>query len=173
MLELNQIIVHPRYGPGTITDKRTIERNGEPREYYCMELPDDDGMVFLPADRVDEAGLRPAEVDAALIERIMAREPQEMDSDHKKRQARLRKVLRGGEPRKLIQALRDLCWREQQRNLTTNDSHLKARTRERLERELALKAHIELSAAQQRLTAIIDRAMRQHQAELELEAEGA
>lgn len=162
MFERGEHVVHPRHGAGTIVGTRTIERDGVPCRYRCIELLDDQGTVMIPEDQLEQAGLRKAIADARLIRTIMRRSPKTLPDHYRLRQERLKAKIASGDPRQLIQALRDLCWRERHRSLSSTDIALKTRAFRLLAHELALKSALEVDAAQNRLDAIIRKAMQAH-----------
>jgi RNA polymerase-interacting CarD/CdnL/TRCF family regulator len=167
MFKPSEHIVHPRHGAGTMTGIRTIERDGEKCRYYCIELVDDRGTVMIPVDYIEEAGLRSAVVDVRLLRRVLRKPPVELPSDYRVRQSHLRKKIASGDPRQIIQAVRDLCWYERQRKLTSVDAQLKARALLLLTYELAVKSALDVEAARKRLNKIIRQAMQGHEVALE------
>ena len=53
MLEVGDAIVHLRYGAGTVTGTRTVTRDGEERQYYCIEIVNNAGTLLIPQDQID------------------------------------------------------------------------------------------------------------------------
>ncbi len=162
MFAPSEHIVHPRHGAGTMLGIRTIERDGETCRYYCIELVDGRGTVMIPDERIEEAGLRAAIVDARLIRRVMGKAPNELPDDYRTRQSHIRQQIASGDPRQMLQALRDLCWYERRHRLTSVDARLKSRIQLLLTYELAVKSALDVEAARQRLNRIIRQAMQGH-----------
>lgn len=159
MFDVGDCIVHPRYGAGTVIESRLIERKGEHRRYFCIELTNDRGTVMIPSEKVEEIGLRPIMVTETLIREVMSRQPVELSDNHRSRQADLEAKLKSRKPRLLLQALRDLDWRERTARLTNTDRKLKSSVQKRLIQEFALQAG---EQARTRIQEIILQAMDQH-----------
>ena len=164
MFETGDLIVHPRYGAGTIKGMEPLQFDGEERTYYCIELVGDQGRLMIPEERMDGAGLRTAIADVQLIRDIMGEPPQDLANDHRERQAKIETEIATGDPRQIIGALRDLAWRERHGKLTVADGRLKSRVLQMVACELALHLSFDVEIARERLTAIIHNAMQSHQA---------
>lgn len=165
MLNIGEQIVHPRYGAGTVMETRDVTYNGETREYICIELVGDRGTVMVQADFLDEVDFRTEITSIDLIKKIMTNTPSELSKDHRTRQTNLKKKIDSGMPRQIIQALRDLCWREHQRDngLSDSDTKLRKRAHRLIAQELALKPTRDLTSAAYALDKIILNAMKEHQ----------
>jgi CarD family transcriptional regulator len=162
MFKQGDHVVHPRHGAGTMLDPRIIKRDGEERCYHCIELVDDRGIVMIPEEHIEDAGLRRAVVDATLIQAIMHKSPGELPDHHRERHAHLQTQIASGDPGQIIQSLRDLCWREHRCTLNTSDTRLKTRALLLLTYELAAKSALDVEAAQRRIRAIIRTAIQTH-----------
>lgn len=55
---LNQSVVYPMHGVGTIKDIRTKEFNGEIIDYYEIHFPFNDMIFMVPVAKVDDFGIR-------------------------------------------------------------------------------------------------------------------
>lgn len=164
MLEVGDAIVHLRYGAGTVTGTRTVTRDGEERLYYCIEIVNNAGTLLIPQDQIDEADLRYALGDTTLIERVMENPPEELDDKHQIRQSAIEKKLHSRNPRLIVQALRDLTWRQYTGRLTGTDKRLRDSAFEKLVNELTLSTSMAADTARDRVNHIIEDAMQHHQA---------
>jgi RNA polymerase-interacting CarD/CdnL/TRCF family regulator len=155
-------VVHPRHGAGTMAGVRIIVRDGKKRRYHCVELIGDRGTVMIPEEHIADAGLRIAIADVDLIRNVMYALPDELPNDYRIRQSCIREKIASGDPRQLVQALRDLCWRERHKRLNATDTELKTRAFLLITYELAVKSALEVDAARRRLNGIIRKAMQAH-----------
>jgi len=155
-------IVHLRYGAGIVIEPRIIERDAETCEYFCIELCSDRGVLMIPVSNVDDDEIRLAMSDANLIREIMHTPPAPLVDDHRVRQNEIKAQIKSGDPRQLVQVLRDLCWREQIGKLTFTDSQLKDKVHRLLAQELALNPSVAIESARNRIAAIIENAMQTH-----------
>lgn len=163
-------IVHSRYGAGTVQNVRCIERDGQEQEYLSIELVEDRGTLLIPSDQLEDAELRPAMQDVALIRKVLRKPPEELADHHRTRQSRIESKLNSGDPRQIAQTLRDLCWREATDRLTHTDTRLKNRALKLLAEELALNPSFALQTAKQRLDNIVDKAIQAHMDSIPAEA---
>lgn len=140
-------IVHPNHGAGRIVSIKTWEINGVTRQYYNIELMNDHGMLMIPIEQAEEAGLRRATVDSERLTAVLNSEPNELDGDHRKRQADIAERIHSGDAELVTEALRDLAWREHTGNLTERDQKLKAEAEALVIGELALQPDLDLDSA--------------------------
>jgi len=57
--ETGDTVVYPHYGAGRIIDERTIERNGEEKEYFVVDIMLKQQTVMFPKNETEEVGVRP------------------------------------------------------------------------------------------------------------------
>ncbi|MCY3835598.1 MAG: hypothetical protein OXF83_04050 [Anaerolineaceae bacterium] len=163
MLKRGDRIVHIRHGAGIVQGMREMTFDGNQRQYYCIRLLASHGEVMLPIDSMEENEIRTDIVEEDFIRQVMNLTPEILANDYKVRQANIRRQLTSGTPSEIVQALRDLCWRERYRPLTSADSELKLKALRLVKEELALKLQIDIEEAAKRLNDIIADAMISHQ----------
>jgi RNA polymerase-interacting CarD/CdnL/TRCF family regulator len=162
MFKVGDKIVHQRHGAGTVIEPRTIDHDGQTREYFCIELSGDRGLLMVPRENVNEDEMRPALTDTDVIAAVLQKPPQELGNDHRVRQNTIRAKIKTRDPRQLAQALRDLCWREHTDKLTYTDSQLKDQVQRLLTQELALNPSLTPDAVRNRLNQMVKAAIAQH-----------
>jgi RNA polymerase-interacting CarD/CdnL/TRCF family regulator len=162
MFKVGDAIVHQRHGAGTVIEPRIIEHDGEKREYFCIELSGDRGLLMVPVENVNEDEIRPAITDTAMIDEVLHKPPQELGNDHRVRQNTIRAKIKTRDPRQLAQALRDLCWREHTDKLTYTDSQLKDQVQRLLTQELSLSPSMAPDSARAHLNDLVRKAMAAH-----------
>ena len=151
-------IVHPTYGAGVIEDTRDFIMDGDTQQYAVVHLTGGNHLL-LPMNRLEEIGVRPAGSSFEEVDQIFAKDPRELSTNPKIRQARIRKRVLGGNPLRLAEVLRDLAWYEQDQRLLTKDTIYQDRARHLLASELALRHDIEIDEAAQQLEAMLSRTM--------------
>jgi CarD family transcriptional regulator len=165
-------VVHPTHGAGIVTGMRTIEWDGEDREYVCIDLRDDNNStVMVPVEELDDSGLREAIDSLELVREVMFDTPRELHDHYRTRQANIKDRIDKGGPRELIQGLRDLCWREHKDRLTNTDKRLRMKLRKRLQHEIALDHEYTKATIRRKIKKIIREAMEHHADELGVEVE--
>lgn len=162
MFKTGDRIVHQRHGAGTVMEPRMIERDGERKEYFCIQLIGERGMLMVPAENVNTEEIRLAMLDTHLIKSILQETPEPLANDHRARQNKLKAQLKTRDPKELARALRDLCWRERTDKLTFTDAQLKDMAFRLLAQELALNPAYALDSARTQINLLIDKAMKAH-----------
>lgn len=160
------IIVHRRYGPGTVLGIRKIKRDGKKSNYFCVEMADNASTLMVPEKALNEDDMRLALSDMKLIKQVLFKQPEELSDNHRARQTSLEKKLSSREPRQIVQVLRDLHWRQFSSKLTSTDTRLQQRALRSLLDELVLQPKYSLTKAQEKLDALIEQAMAHHQGRL-------
>lgn len=162
MFQKGDVIVHPKYGAGTVSDIRTITLKGSERRYFCISLIHNRGELMIPEDRLEQAGLRLPLSDTTMLQTIMEAPPQVLEDDPRIRQQVIENRLNSGDYRLLMETLRDLCWREHIAKLSVKDRQLKESALNRLYEELTVSSTMTSETAKRTLGDIIESAMQQH-----------
>ena len=173
MYEVGEHVVHPRYGSGTVTEIKKFTVEGDEKRYVCIELVGDGGMAMIPISYLDDAGIREANTDLDLVENIMAKTPSELQDDYRKRQSEIERKLKGGNFRKMVQALRDLAYRERINKLSQGDMRLKDRLLTKIVHELSLNPRYKIASLKEKVQRIMLLATDTHEANHPEAAESA
>lgn len=173
MYEVGENVVHPRYGSGTVTEIRKFTVEGEEKRYVCIELVGDGGTAMIPISYLDDAGIREANTDLELVETIMGKVPNELQDDYRKRQSEIERKLKNGNFRKMVQALRDLAYRERVNKLSQGDMRLKDRLLTKIVHELSLNPRYKIASLKEKVQRITILAMDTHTADQQEAAESA
>jgi CarD family transcriptional regulator len=136
-------IVHPHHGGGEIVEIRRWAIADQERNYYCIELVNEDSTLMIPVAKAAEMGLRAAIHDLAPIEAILAAAPAALDNDYRKRQSTVAGKIKDGHAESLAEVIRDLAWREQSGDCTGRDLKLKAQAEDLLVSEIMLVPEID------------------------------
>lgn len=106
-------IVHSQYGIGQLKGVDVKGISGEDIKYYRIETSD--STFWVPFDQMDSDKLRPVSTSKEIEQAIAAlqKPPQEMSSNYKIRQIRIKEALVGNTPQAFARIIRDL--RAQQR----------------------------------------------------------
>jgi len=142
MFKVGDTVVHPDYGAGVVTDVKDIAFLGnEKKRYYSIELLSQRETTVMVAVRNEEkVGLRSPIAGPKLqrLWRILRAGPRTLPSDHNKRYALLKEKLQDGDILELAKVLRDLAWRQEERQgLTMRGKRLYEESLELLASEVA------------------------------------
>jgi RNA polymerase-interacting CarD/CdnL/TRCF family regulator len=161
MFTTGDIVVHKRYGAGTVVGMRTLQRKGKDRRYFCIEMAGEAGTLMIPDGNVESDDLRMALNDTTLIKEVLFNPPEDLTDDHRLRKTTIETKLSTRNPRQVVQVLRDLCWREKIAQLTTTDERLKRSALDTLLKELNLNP--KMQQAKQKVDDLIEQAMHHHE----------
>jgi CarD family transcriptional regulator len=164
MFKVGDTVVHPDYGAGVVRDVKNIAFLGnEKKRYYSIELLSQPETTVMVAVRNEEkVGLRSPISQSKLerVWRILRASPRTLPSDHSKRYALLKEKLHDGDIFEVARVLRDLAWRQKDRqSLTMRGKQLYEESLELLASEVAGALGSEFALAEvqiaERLTASI------------------
>ena len=119
MFEVGDAVVHPIRGAGMVTDIEELRRDDGNKAYYKIELL---GHVrtnlMIPVKDAAARGLRRAIRQSKLnqVWRVLRDSPEKLPADYKKRQALLEHRLVSGDLMQVVEAVRDLAWRQHKKN---------------------------------------------------------
>jgi CarD family transcriptional regulator len=119
------------------------------KHYYVIKVVDTRATAYIPIRKMDELGVRPAMSSRKLIQVLgtLRSVPTTLSNDYKERQKRVQEKLGTGLPVLVAETVRDLTWRRKRRYLTTRDTALLNRGRERLAAEMALATNVDVLEA--------------------------
>ena len=160
MFEKGQGIVHPMYGGGVIIDIQAVQVGEIASQYYRIDLING-GILMVPTELVEEAGLRPV-MDSEAIFDVLSAEPIELASNYRSRQARIKKKIKSGDPIQIAEALRDLAWRARAKKLSSRDMKLRFKARQLLCSELAVHFDANMHEAADQIDCVLAQCIESH-----------
>jgi CarD family transcriptional regulator len=133
-------VVHPYHGPGLVIGAEKKEFVEEAQRYYVIEIPAKELTVYVPVQRVDDSGLRPAISRGSFpgILEELGSKPRNLPEDYRERQEGIWERLRAAGPLQLAAIVRDLLWHKHLEHLTKKDTEYLDRGRHLLAAEMAL-----------------------------------
>jgi len=156
--EIGASVLHPRYGPGTLTSVKKVREDGEVKEYYVIQLTRTKGRLLTPVQTADKVGLHSPrrKRDRADLWRVLARDPNEMPSDFRKRRKEIKTTFRSGSLTDMGRVVRDLAWRQVEGEATTGDRRLLKRAKDLLAEELAAMGSMKKTEAAERVESALE-----------------
>lgn len=137
--KLNQKIVYPSQGVGTIVEIKEKVFRGEPHMYYIIFLDVSDMTVMIPVDKADELGLRaivnPEKAQAAID--MMGEDYEPITTDWKLRYQMNLELLKKGEIEDIASIVRCLYHRSKVKELPILERKLYDSAKKLLEDEIA------------------------------------
>jgi len=110
---INEKVVHPYHGAGVISDICMKDISGEMVECVVISLSGGRAGILLPADAVEESGLRRVSSDGDIDEAmdILSQEGKELPKDWRRRIDVLKERVNSGDPVTIATAIRDVLGR--------------------------------------------------------------
>ncbi|MCR4789665.1 MAG: CarD family transcriptional regulator [Treponemataceae bacterium] len=137
--KVNQKIVYPSQGVGTITEIKEKEFRGEKHLYYIIFLDYSDMTVMIPVDKADELGLRAIvssdEAEAAI--EMMGQDYEPITTDWKLRYQMNLELLKKGSITNIASIVRCLYHRSKIKELPIQERKLYDSAKKLLEDEIA------------------------------------
>jgi CarD family transcriptional regulator len=154
---INDKVIHPRHGAGTITSIQQRGPENETKSYYVIEIPAQRLTIYVPSQQMEQIGVRPA-ITQAKVPRVLdtlSSAPHRLPENREERQEEIGEKLGTGHVMQMAEVVRDLTWRRLQSHLTKKDSEYLSRGREWLAAEMALVADGKVSEANQAIDAAL------------------
>lgn len=154
---VNDKVIHPAYGAGTITG---IEEQGQVSDgtsYYVIEIPAQRLTLRVPSQRMEQSGIRPATTPGKLpgiLARLRSRADLLPDNAAARHEGMGGKLITG-RALQLAEVVRDLTWHRRRAHLTKKDTDLLNRGRSLLAAEMALASDIEIAEATRAIDAAL------------------
>jgi CarD family transcriptional regulator len=148
-------VVYPHHGAAVIERKETREAFGEQTEYLVLRMAHGDLMLSVPADKVEEVGMRrPISVEDVedlfqLLSKKDVREPGNWSRRFKNHQEK----LKTGDVYQVAEVVRNLALREAAKGLSAGEKAMLERARSILVSELSVALDVSEEEALERLAA--------------------
>ncbi|KAB1647272.1 MULTISPECIES: CarD family transcriptional regulator [unclassified Pseudoclavibacter] len=155
--EVGEVVVYPHHGAAKITEVKKRAVRGEEKLYLTLEVAQGDLTIQVPADSVEEVGVRDV-IDKKGLETVFAvlREPftEEPTNWSRRYKANVEK-LASGDVIKVSEVVRDLWRRDQDRGLSAGEKRMLVKARQILISELALAEKTDEDSAGEMLDKVL------------------
>lgn len=144
-------IVHSNYGLGQVQGEDTKVLEGEATDYYIVKT--DSALYWLPQDGLDTDAIReiaPEKQFQRALKEIKA-QPNVLDSDYRKRRARIVEVFSSNAVVEFAKLIRDLYWWRRHKHLNEIEKRALDLLKERFAREWSVAADIKEAEALSKL----------------------
>jgi len=138
--EVGETVVYPHHGAALIEAVETRVIKGEERVYLVLKVAQGDLELRVPADKVEEVGVRDVVGQEGLdhvFEILRMPHTEEPTNWSRRYKANLEK-LHSGNVMKVAEVVRDLWRRERERGLSAGEKRMLAKARDILVGEVAL-----------------------------------
>lgn len=141
---VGQTVVYPHHGAARIQDISTRVIRGEERLYLTLEVMQGDLTIMVPADKVEEVGVRDVSDEEKLehVFEVLREENIEESQNWSRRFKANGEKLTSGDIVKVAEVVRDLTRRDIDRHLSAGEKRMLAQARQVLGSEVALARNI-------------------------------
>lgn len=143
MLNIGDIVVYPMHGAGKIAGMEDCEIMGERKSYYVLELPMGNLKVMIPADNIENIGLREVIGEEELNEvlNVLKAKPEKsVGSWNKRFQANLDR-MKSGDLKEVAAVARNLIKQDSQKRISSGEKRLMDLSKQILVSELIYAAN--------------------------------
>lgn len=158
---VNDKVIHPQHGPGTITGMQHRGLGSEASTHYIIAIPAQRLTIYVPSQLMEQLGVRPvmalAKIPGILF--MLKSAPHRLPQNFSERQQGLWLKLGTGLTMELAEVVRDLTWHRHRGHLTLKDSEYLRRGRERLAAEMAMASDGTVSEANHAIDAALTAGM--------------
>ena len=137
---IGETVVYPHHGAARIQDISTKVIRGEEKLYLTLEVMQGDLTIQVPADKVEEVGVRDVSDEKKLehVFDVLREVDIEEPSNWSRRFKANGEKLTSGDIVKVAEVVRDLTRRDIDRHLSAGEKHMLAQARQVLGSEVAL-----------------------------------
>lgn len=164
-IAVGQTVIHPHHGAVRIEERLERRLGGEKVEMLVLTSDEGDLSVLVPADQVEETGIRPCmpKKDVASVLEVLGEDASPVKGHWSRRLKRNKERYRSGDPEQVAVVVRDLFAKDQHKRLSPAERRLYRDARRMIEGELAAVVKGGAEAA----TKQVDDALAPHVAEPE------
>ena len=139
-LKIGETVVYPHHGAARVEDISEKTIRGEKRLYLTLRVIQSDLIIQVPADSLEEVGVRDVSNDEQLehMFAILRQEDVEEPQNWSRRFKANGEKLTSGDVNKVAEVVRDLTRRDLERGLSTGEKRMLSQAWEILSSEVAL-----------------------------------
>ncbi len=153
MFDVGDKVVYPHHGAAVVERREEREVFGQRREYLVLKLAYGDLTLMVPADNVDEVGLREVINDEEVEEvfAVLRKKEARMPTNWSRRYKNHVEKLKSGDIYQVAEVVRNLSIRDRDKGLSAGEKRMLTRARQVLVSELTFAIGVSESEAEQKL----------------------
>ena len=143
-------VVYPHHGAATVESKEKKTGFGEKRDYLVLRLAYGDLTLMVPADNVDEIGLRDI-IDDQEVEEVFAvlrKREARMPTNWSRRFKNHVEKLKSGDIYQVAEVVRNLSLRDAEKGLSAGEKRMLSKARQILVSELTFALGVDEQGAE-------------------------
>ncbi len=152
-------VVYPHHGAAVIERREKREVFGEKRDYFILRLAYGDLTLMVPADNVDEVGVREVINDEEVEEvfAVLRKKEARMPTNWSRRFKNHVEKLKSGDIYQVAEVVRNLSIRELDKGLSAGEKRMLSKARQILVSELTFAIGVNEEEAERRLDEALPR----------------
>jgi len=153
VFDVGDKVVYPHHGAAVVERREEREVFGQRREYLVLKLAYGDLTLMVPADNVDEVGLREVINDEEVEEvfAVLRKKEARMPTNWSRRYKNHVEKLKSGDIYQVAEVVRNLSIRDRDKGLSAGEKRMLTRARQILVSELTFAIGVSESEAEQKL----------------------
>ena len=157
MFKVGDKVVYPHHGAAVIERKEKREVFGEKRDYFILRLAYGDLTLMVPADNVEEVGVRDV-INSEEVEEVFAvlrKKEARMPTNWSRRFKNHVEKLKSGDIYQVAEVVRNLSIREGDKGLSAGEKRMLSKARQILVSELTFAIGVSEEEAESKLDAAL------------------
>lgn len=153
MFKVGDKVVYPHHGAAVIERKEKREVFGEKRDYFILRLAYGDLTLMVPADNVEEVGVRDV-INSEEVEEVFAvlrKKEARMPTNWSRRFKNHVEKLKSGDIYQVAEVVRNLSIREGDKGLSAGEKRMLSKARQILVSELTFAIGVSEEEAESKL----------------------
>ena len=140
LFDVGDKVVYPHHGAAVVERREKREVFGETRDYLVLKLAYGDLTLMVPADNVEEVGLREVINDEEVEEvfAVLRKKEARMPTNWSRRFKNHVEKLKSGDIYQVAEVVRNLSIRDKDKGLSAGEKRMLSKARQILVSELAL-----------------------------------
>jgi CarD family transcriptional regulator len=153
VFDVGDKVVYPHHGAAVVERREEREVFGQRREYLVLKLAYGDLTLMVPADNVEEVGLREVINDEEVEEvfAVLRKKEARMPTNWSRRYKNHVEKLKSGDIYQVAEVVRNLSIRDRDKGLSAGEKRMLTRARQILVSELTFAIGVSESEAEQKL----------------------
>src|SRR5882724_7095632 len=153
LFDVGDKVVYPHHGAAIVERREKREVFGETRDYLVLKLAYGDLTLMVPADNVEEVGLREVINDEEVEEvfAVLRKKEARMPTNWSRRYKNHVEKMKSGDVYQVAEVVRNLSIRDKDKGLSTGEKRMLMRARQILVSELTFAIGVSEEEAEERL----------------------
>ena len=157
LFDVGDKVVYPHHGAAIVERREKREVFGETRDYLVLKLAYGDLTLMVPADNVDEVGLREVINDEEVEEvfAVLRKKEARMPTNWSRRFKNHVEKLKSGDIYQVAEVVRNLSIRDKDKGLSAGEKRMLTKARQILVSELTFALKLDEETAEAKLDEVL------------------